>query len=161
MMPSSNRDEKNLPMSNKLKHGLQALQLNAQSAADKLNSQKLRPAIPAQKPNQPRLWLACACQRWSRKPQARPILAIEQRQLGPIIIGLEFGKRWQGGAHGFSSEQPGIEGEWHGLADFDFGKIGMRRIDEVVGFAGDDAWQGEQRGAGVFRPRITDLLGGV
>ena len=95
------------------------------------------------------------------KPQARPILAIEQRQLGPIIIGLEFGKRWQGGAHGFSSEQPGIEGEWHGLADFDFGKIGMRRIDEVVGFAGDDAWQGEQRGAGVFRPRITDLLGGV
>jgi hypothetical protein len=62
MMPSSSRDEKNLPTSNKLKHGLQALQLNALSAADKLNSQKLRPAIPAQKPNQPRLWLDCACQ---------------------------------------------------------------------------------------------------
>ena len=36
-----------------------------------LSSQKLRPAIPAQKPNQPRLWLACACQRWSRKPNHR------------------------------------------------------------------------------------------
>jgi hypothetical protein len=71
MMPSSNRVEKNLPTSNKLKHGLQALQLNALSAADKLNSQKLRPAIPAQKPNQPRLWLDCACQRWSRKPKHR------------------------------------------------------------------------------------------
>ena len=33
--------------------------------------QKLRPAIPAQKPNQPRLWLACACQWWSRKPNRR------------------------------------------------------------------------------------------
>jgi hypothetical protein len=62
MMPCSSHVEKNLPTSNKLKHSLQALQLNAQSAADKLNSQKLRPAIPAQKPNQPRLWLACACQ---------------------------------------------------------------------------------------------------
>jgi hypothetical protein len=31
----------------------------------------LRPAIPAQKPNQPRLWLACACQRWCRKPNHR------------------------------------------------------------------------------------------
>jgi len=71
MMPSSNRDEKNLPTSNKLKHGLPTLQLNALSAADKLNSQNLRPAIPAQKPNQPRLWLACACQRWSRKPNHR------------------------------------------------------------------------------------------
>jgi hypothetical protein len=39
MMPSSSRVEKNLPTSNKLKHGLQALQLNALSAADKLNSQ--------------------------------------------------------------------------------------------------------------------------
>jgi hypothetical protein len=31
-------------------HGLQALQPNALSAAVKLNYQKLRPAIPAQKP---------------------------------------------------------------------------------------------------------------
>ena len=37
----------------------------------KPESPKLRPAIPAQKPNQPRLWLACACQRWSRKPNPR------------------------------------------------------------------------------------------
>jgi hypothetical protein len=71
MMPSSNRVEKNLPASNKLKHGLQALQLNALSATDKLNFQKLRSAIPAQKPNQPRLWLACVCQQWSRKPNHR------------------------------------------------------------------------------------------
>ena len=71
MMPSSNRVEKNLPASNKLKHGLQALQFNALSVADKLKFQNLRPAIPAQKPNQPRLWLACACQRWSRKTNHR------------------------------------------------------------------------------------------
>jgi hypothetical protein len=33
MMPSSSRNEKNLPASNKLKHGMWALQLNAQPAA--------------------------------------------------------------------------------------------------------------------------------
>ena len=54
MMPCSSRVEKNLPSnlhaSNKLKHGSWALQLNAQPAAVK----NLRPAIPAQNPNQPR-----------------------------------------------------------------------------------------------------------
>jgi hypothetical protein len=49
MMPSSNRIEKNLPTSNKLKHGLQALQLNAQSAADKLNSPKTPASNPGAK----------------------------------------------------------------------------------------------------------------
>ncbi len=71
MMPSSNRVEKNLPASNKLKHGMWALQLNVQPAAANKILPKLRPAIPAQKPNQPRLWLACACQWWSRKPNHR------------------------------------------------------------------------------------------
>ena len=71
MMPSSNRVEKNLPTSNKLKHGMWALQLNVQPAAVNKILPQLRPAIPAQKPNQPRLWLACACQRWSRKPNHR------------------------------------------------------------------------------------------
>ena len=71
MMPSSSRDEKNLPASNKFKHGMWALQLNAQPAAVNKILTKLRPAIPAQKPNQPRLWLACTCQRWSRKPNHR------------------------------------------------------------------------------------------
>ena len=33
------------------------------------------------------------------KPQARPVLAIEQRQLGPVGIGLELGEGWQGGGH--------------------------------------------------------------
>jgi len=45
--------------------------VNAQPAAVNKILPKLRPAIPAQKPNQPRLWLACACQRWSRKPNHR------------------------------------------------------------------------------------------
>ena len=45
--------------------------VNAQPTAVKKILPKLRPAIPAQKPNQPRLWLACACQRWSRKPNHR------------------------------------------------------------------------------------------
>ena len=45
--------------------------LNAQPAAVNKILPQLRPAIPAQKPNQPRLWLACACQRWSRKPNPR------------------------------------------------------------------------------------------
>jgi hypothetical protein len=71
MMPCSSRVEKNLPSnlhaSNKLKHGSWTLQLNAQPAAVK----NLRPAIPAQNPNQPRLWLAEHCQRWSRKPNHR------------------------------------------------------------------------------------------
>jgi hypothetical protein len=44
---------------------------NVQPAAVNKILPKLRPAIPAQKPNQPRLWLACACQRWSRKPNHR------------------------------------------------------------------------------------------
>jgi hypothetical protein len=67
MMPCSSRVEKNLHASNKLKHGSWALQLNAQPAAVK----NLRPAIPAQNPNQPRFWLAEHCQRWSRKPNNR------------------------------------------------------------------------------------------
>jgi hypothetical protein len=73
MMPSSSRDEKNLPAS-----------MNSSTACGRCNStrrplwlnkilQKLRPAIPAQKPNQPCLWLACACQRWSRKPNHRRV----------------------------------------------------------------------------------------
>ena len=33
------------------------------------------------------------------KPQARPIIAIEQRQLGPIWIGLELFRFWQSGGH--------------------------------------------------------------
>ena len=45
--------------------------VNAQPAAVNKILPKLRPAIPAQKPNQPRLWLACASQRWSRKPNNR------------------------------------------------------------------------------------------
>ena len=45
--------------------------VNAQPAVVNKILPKLRPAIPAQKPNQPRLWLACACQRWSRKPNHR------------------------------------------------------------------------------------------
>ena len=45
--------------------------VNAQPAVVNKILPKLRPAIPAQKPNQPRLWLACACQRWSRKPNNR------------------------------------------------------------------------------------------
>ena len=45
--------------------------VNAQPAAVNKILPKLRPAIPAQKPNQPRLWLACTCQRWSRKPKQR------------------------------------------------------------------------------------------
>jgi hypothetical protein len=36
--------------------------VNAQPAVVNKILPKLRPAIPAQKPNQPRLWLACACQ---------------------------------------------------------------------------------------------------
>jgi hypothetical protein len=74
MMPSSSRVEKNLHASNKLKHGSWALQLdvNAQPAAVKnLTIKNLRPAIPAQNPNQPPLWLAEHCQRWSRKPNHR------------------------------------------------------------------------------------------
>ena len=45
--------------------------VNAQPAVVNKILPKLRPAIPAQKPNQPRLWLDCACQRWSRKPNHR------------------------------------------------------------------------------------------
>jgi hypothetical protein len=89
MMPSSNRVEKNLPTSNKLKHGWQALQLNALSATDKLNFQKLRPAIPAQKPNQPRLWLACACQRWSRKPHVQ-FLRLNSGSLSQLLLGTSL-----------------------------------------------------------------------
>ena len=71
MMPSSSRDEKNLPASNKLKHGCGNCNSMRCPLRINLNFQKLRPAIPAQKPNQPRLWLTCASQRWSRKPNHR------------------------------------------------------------------------------------------
>ena len=70
-MPSSNRVEKNLPTSNKLKHCCR--RCNSMRCPLRINLifKKVRPAIPAQKPNQPRLWLDCACQRWSRKPNHR------------------------------------------------------------------------------------------
>jgi len=49
MMPCSNRVEKNLPASTKLKHGLWALQLNAPPAAVKQNSPKTPASTPGAK----------------------------------------------------------------------------------------------------------------
>jgi hypothetical protein len=49
MMPSCNRDEKNLPASNELKHGMWALPLNAPPAGLKQNSPKTPASTPGAK----------------------------------------------------------------------------------------------------------------
>jgi hypothetical protein len=49
MMPSSRRDEKNLPASNNLKQGVWALQLNAPPALVKQNSPKTPASNPGAK----------------------------------------------------------------------------------------------------------------
>src|ERR1039457_4104923 len=37
-----------------------------------------------------------------------------------------------------SGEQPWIKRKWFGLADGDFLEVGMRRVEQKIGFAGND-----------------------
>jgi len=56
----------------------------------------------------------------------------------------------------FSSEQPGSNMNGSGFAECDLFELRMRRVEEVIGFASDDAWQCQYGGPRRFYPVIAN-----